>query len=108
MHALAASSVARHLRAILGWRRIGITIGISIGFGLLFSYGWTSGLPSLLSRTVLLGLVALLVFGLFERWPGRLPRWLERWVLQVIGVALATTISAAAIYWLSTAPGAPP
>jgi LytS/YehU family sensor histidine kinase len=63
---------------------------------------------SLLSRTVLLGLVAMLVYGVFEQWPRRLPRWIERWVLQVVGVGLVTPITAAVIYVLSTAPGAPP
>jgi len=38
---------------------------------------------------VLLGFMALLMFGLFEQWPKRLPAWLARWVLQVLGVALA-------------------
>jgi hypothetical protein len=32
-------------------------------------------------RAVLLGLLAMLVFGLFEQWPARLPAWLARWAL---------------------------
>jgi LytS/YehU family sensor histidine kinase len=40
-------------------------------------------------RTLFIGLVALTAFGLFEQWPRRLPAWMARWVLQVVGVALA-------------------
>jgi LytS/YehU family sensor histidine kinase len=50
----------------------------------------------------------MLVFGLFEQWPKRLPRWLARWVLQVLGVALVIPPTTAIIYWLSTHAGAPP
>ena len=101
--------------SVLGWRRVGFTLGISIVFGLLVSTHrmppWTQFAPRaawVLTCTVTMGLSAMLVFGLFEHWPGSLPRWLERWVLQVMGVALAMPIVTAAIYWLTTAPGAPP
>lgn len=105
----------RRLASILGWRRIGFTLGISIVFGLLLSIHslppwrhWAPRAAWVLTCTITLGLSAMLVFGLFERWPRNLPRWLERWVLQVLGVALAMPIVTAAVYWLSTAPGAPP
>jgi signal transduction histidine kinase len=107
MHATAVPAKPRGLALMLGWRRVRFTLGISIVFGLMMSFGWTSGLFSLLLRTTLLGLLAMLAFGLFEQWPKRLPRWLARWVLQVIGVAAAIPPSTAFIYWLSTAPGAP-
>ena len=50
----------------------------------------------------------MLVFGLFEQWPKRMPRWLARWVLQVVGVALAMPVTTFVIYVLSTETGAPP
>jgi len=93
---------------MLGWGRLRFTLSISIVIGLLFSFGWTSGLLSLLTRTMLLGLIAMLVFGLFEQWPKRLPRWLARWVLQVLGVALSIPLGTAVIYALSTRAGTPP
>jgi hypothetical protein len=68
---------------------------------------WKSGLLSALTRTVLIGVIAMLVFGLFEQWPKRLPRWLARWFLQVLGVALVIPPATALIYALSTEPGAP-
>ncbi|GAA0710818.1 hypothetical protein GCM10009105_12290 [Dokdonella soli] len=50
----------------------------------------------------------MLAFGLFEQWPKRLPAWLARWVLQVLGVAVAMPLATYAIYVLSTDAGAPP
>jgi LytS/YehU family sensor histidine kinase len=56
---------------------------------------------------VTLGLIGVLVFGLFEQWPKRLPRWLARWMLQVVGVGVAMPLSTFSIYVLSTRAGAP-
>ena len=98
----------RGLALLLGWRRVSVTLLISLSIGLLMSVGWTSGLASILTRTATLGLVAMLVFGLFEQWPKRLPAWLARWVLQVAGVAMTIPLATVAIYIFSTDPGAPP
>jgi two-component sensor histidine kinase len=92
---------------MLGWRRVRSTLAISVLFGLLVSFGWRSGLPSLLLRTVFIGLFAMLVFGVLEQWPKRLPAKLARWVLQVLGVALAVPLGTLLIYVLSTADGEP-
>lgn len=96
------------LARILGWGRLRFTLVLTILLGLLISLGWKSGLPSILLRTVTLGLLALLVFGLLEQWPRRLPAWLARWALQVVGVALVMPVGTYLIYLLSTAAGAPP
>ena len=47
-------------------------------------------------------LPALAVFGVFERWPANLPRWIARWGLQVIAVAVAVPFVVAIAYWLTT------
>ena len=107
MSALADSGKPRGLALMLNWRRVRFTILFSMALALLFSFGWKSGLPSLLFRAVLLGLTVMLVFGLFEQWPKRLPRWVARWVLQVIGVGVVIPPTTAIIYALSTPPGAP-
>ena len=107
MSATAIPAKPRGLALLLGWPRVRFTLLFSIAWGLLLSHGWKSGLWSILTRTVLLGLTAMLVFGFFEQWPKRLPRWLARWVLQVLAVALAIPPTMAIIYALSTAPGAP-
>ncbi|MCC6513754.1 MAG: histidine kinase [Geothrix sp.] len=96
------------LARILGLGRLRFTLGLTLLLGLLISLGWKSGLPSILLRTVTLGLLALLVFGLFEQWPRHLPAWLARWALQVLGVALIMPLGTYLIYELSTAAGAPP
>ena len=91
----------RALALMLGWRRVRFTLFLSLALGLLFSSRWGSlGVV----RVMLLGLCAMLAFGLFERWPKRLPAWLARWVLQVVGVALAIPIGTAVI----SAFGVPP
>ncbi len=108
MFSAATDAKPRALALMLGWRRLRFTLLASVGFGLLIGLGWTSGMASLMVRTVTLGLVAMLVFGLFEQWPRRLPAWLARWVLQVLGVAVAMPVATYTIYVLSTDAGAPP
>jgi hypothetical protein len=92
-----------------GWQRLAVALGLSLAMTLVLELHspWTSGLSSLLFRTVTLGLIAVLVFGLFEQWPRRLPRWLARWVLQVVGVGVAMPLTTFMIYVLSTKAGAP-
>jgi len=107
MTAAAVPAKPGGLALMLGWGRLRFTLSISIAIGLLLGIHWKSGPLSVLIRTVLLGLCAMLAFGLFEQWPKRLPRWLTRWVLQVVAVALAIPPSTAIIYWLSTRTGEP-
>jgi len=89
-----------------GWQRLAVALALSLAPAVLVHSGWT--LSSLLFRTVTLGLIAVLVFGLFEQWPKRLPRWLARWVLQVVGVGVAMPLTTVTIYVLSTKAGAHP
>ncbi len=89
-------------------RRLAVALSLSLAIGLLLSSTWTSGTASVLSRTMLLGIVATVVFGIFERWPRRLPAWIARWVLQVVGVGIAMPLTTVAVYILSTPTGAPP
>ena len=63
---------------------------------------------SLFVRTVVIGLSATAAFGLFEEWPSSLPRWLERWALQVVAVAALMPVTTVLIYVLSTPQGAVP
>jgi len=50
----------------------------------------------------MVGFLATLAFGLFEQWPRRLPRWLARSALQIIGIAVSVPFSALLAYWLTT------
>ena len=98
----------RGLALLLNGRRVRFTLIASLVIGFPIGLGWTSGLPSLLIRVLALGFFAMLVFGLFEQWPKRLPRWIARWVLQVLGVAIAMPFGTYWIYVWSTQAGAPP
>jgi len=108
MSAVTVPGKPHGLASLLGWHRVLFTLGLSTFMGLMLSFGWKQGALSVSIRTVTLGLIAMLVFGLFERWPKRLPGWFARWVLQVVGVAIAMPLSTYAIYVLSTDAGAPP
>ena len=89
-------------------RRVAVPLTISIGVGLLLLTHWKRSPSTLLLRTVILGLAATTAFSLFEAWPRRLPRWLQRWVLQVVAVGVSMPVTTVLIYVLSTPRGAPP
>ena len=96
------------LALLLGWQRILFTLVTALLLSIPLSLIWQSGTPSLIVRVVAVALFALLIFGVFEQWPKRMPDWFARWVLQVLGVALAIPVSTFAIWQWSTAAGAPP
>ena len=100
-----AAASARGLALLFNWRRVRFTLIASGLIGLLLSPSWTISLWELLARTVALGLTAMLVFGVFEQWPRRLPRWIARWVLQVATVALVMPCATFAIYIVTSKPG---
>jgi hypothetical protein len=89
-------------------RRAGVALTMSIGVGLLMLGIWKGSPYSLFLRTVILSLSATAVFGLFEVWPGSLPRWFQRWTLQVVAVGVLMPVTTLLIYVLSTPPSAPP
>jgi len=89
-------------------RRVAVALTISIAIGLLMMIHWKSSPSSLFLRTIILGLSATTAFALFEAWPRRLPRWLQRWALQVVAVGVFMPVTTLLIYVLSTPGGAPP
>jgi len=93
-------------------RRVAVALAISIGVGFLILTPWknhaAASPSSLFLRTILLGLSATTAFGLFEVWPRKLPRWLQRWALQVVAVGTSMPVTTMLIYILSTSRGAPP
>jgi hypothetical protein len=89
-------------------RRVAVGSTMAIGVALLMSITWAGSLSSLFARTTILGLSATAVFTLFEVWPRDLPRWLQRWVLQVVAVGLCMPITTSLVYVLGTPPGAAP
>jgi len=77
---------------VLSWKRVRYVLVACLLLSLLFR-DWHGSLVTLYGRLFFVGLFGLLVFGLFERWPARLPRWLARWALQVVGVTLAVPLA---------------
>src|SRR5262249_26155747 len=89
-------------------RRVAVALIMSTGVGLLMTGVWRSSPSSLFLRTSIIGLSATAAFGLFEVWPRSLPRWLQRWALQVIAVGVLMAVSTLVICVLSTGHDAPP
>jgi LytS/YehU family sensor histidine kinase len=87
---------------MLGWRRVRLTLIASTLFGLLLSIPSSTAAIIVVARAMLVGLAALLAFGLFERWPRRLPQWLARWVLQLVGIVAVMPLGALFAYWATT------
>jgi hypothetical protein len=108
MAAVSLPPPPRGLALAFGWRRLRFTLLFSFFWGALFGIGWTSGWWSAVVRFLAVGLVAMMVFGLFEQWPKRLPGWLPRWILQVFAVAACVPFTTVTLWIWSTEPGAPP
>ena len=89
-------------------RRVAVALTMSIVVGLLMLTTWVGSPASLFFRTIILGLSATTAFALFEVWPRSLPRWLQRWALQVVAVGVFMPVTTVLIYVLSTPEGAPP
>jgi len=106
MSATDAPAVPRVRAPMLGWRRVRVTLIASLLIGLLLGAASLVSTWIVVARTMIVGLCAMLVFGLFERWPARMPRWLARWVLQLAAIVATVPIGALLAYWLTT-DGAP-
>jgi Histidine kinase len=92
----------RGLAVMLGWRRVRFTLIVSTLFGLMLSAGSITPTPIVVGRAWIVGLSVMLVFGLLEQWPRRLPKWLARWVLQLIGIVVVVPFAALLAYLVTT------
>lgn len=95
-------------RAVLGWRRVRTVAIVCALFVLLFSFGWDASLWHLVARVYGVGFTLLLVFGLFEQWPSRLPPWMARWALQVVAVGMTVPLAFFVAFLVTTAADTPP
>jgi signal transduction histidine kinase len=89
-------------------RRAAVALTISVAVWLVLMTHWKGAALGLFLRTCILGLSATAAFALFESWPRKPPRWLQRWVLQVVAVGVFMPVTTLLIYILSTPAGAPP
>lgn len=102
MQPAAVSVKPRGLAVMVGSRRVLVTLIASGLIGLLLSLPSVSPLRLVVGRTALAGLIVMMAFGLFEQWPARLPRWLPRYVLQLVGVVFAVLFAAWMAYFITT------
>ena len=89
-------------------RRVAVALAVSIGVALLLLTLYSSSTSVLLLRAITIGLAATAVFSLFEVWPRRLPRGIERWILQVVAVGVAMPLTVFVMHRLATPEGARP
>jgi signal transduction histidine kinase len=89
-------------------RRVAVALTMSIVVGVLMIPTWRGSQSTLFFRTILLGLSATIAFACFEVWPRRLPRWIQRWALQVVAVGVVMPITTVAIYVLDPPPSGVP
>ncbi len=98
------SSRALAVAHLLGWRRLLLTLGLSLLFGTLNSLPPAAPAADVtIGHALVVGLATLLAFGVLERFPARLPSWLPRWVLQLIGVVVAVPAGALVAHAVSMA-----
>jgi two-component sensor histidine kinase len=95
------SSAPHGLARIFAWPRLRFVLAVSAGLGIISGLHTKTALPLDVLRAMFMGCVILLAFGVLEHRPQRLPNWLPRTVLRLIGVVLAVPLSAiimAAVY----------
>jgi len=96
------STLREDLTRVFHWRRVKVMLVTCFILHLPIFATWLASYPLLVGRVLFIGFAVLLAFGLFERWPARLPGWISRWGLQVVAVAAAVPISAAIAYTITT------
>jgi signal transduction histidine kinase len=102
MSTLATGIKPHGIAAIFAWRRVRFTLVVSALFGLLQSAVNEAPTLIIIARFVMVGLAALIAFGLFERWPRELPARLPRSVLQLVGIVVVIPFVAAIAYIITT------
>ena len=93
-----ASGFAR----VFAWPRLRFTLAVSAGFGFLLGLGNETSTLIVMIRAIIVGGAILLTFGCFERWPKRLPVWLPRTLLRMIGIVIVIPFAAALAYAVTT------
>jgi len=92
----------RGLARIYAWPRVRMALIVTLIFTLLLSATWQVAHWILVARLLFITGSALMVFGIFERWPQRLPGWVARWVLQVVAVELWIPVAVFIAYRMTT------
>ena len=101
MAAIPHSVRPRGLALLLGWDRVLATVCVSAALGLLLSLAYVVPVYVVIARAVVVGLIAMLAFGIVEQWPARLPRWAARWVVQLVAMVAVMPFAAFVAYWIT-------
>src|SRR4051794_23909623 len=92
----------RGLARLFAWRRFVVVLSVAALVGVVQSPSYVSTpVYAVMGRAMLIGIVALMAFGIFEQWPARLPGWIARWALQVCAVAFVVPWAVFAFYVLT-------
>jgi hypothetical protein len=97
-----AAAKPRGLALALSWTRVRFTLITSTIFGLMLSAGSVTPTPIVVARAWIVGFAVLLAFGLIEQRPRHLPKWLARWVLQLVAVMFVVPFAALLAYTVTT------
>ncbi len=92
---------------MFGWRRLAVALAGTLVYMAVLLPLWAGGLLDAAVMIVAVAVVALVVFGLLESWPRQLPSQLPRWLVQVVGLAIAIPATLWAIYLAVTPSGEP-
>jgi sensor histidine kinase YesM len=87
---------------IFAWPRLRFTLAVSAAFGVLLGINNDTSTLIVMLRAVIVGSAALFAFGLLEHRPKRLPAWLSRTVLRLIGIVVVIPFAAAFAYAVTT------
>lgn len=87
---------------LLGWRRLRYPLAAAALVGLLLMPGWQDHYWILFARLLFIAMTTTLAFGLFERWPARMPRRIARWVVQILAVAVVIPLAVFVAYIATT------
>ncbi|MBC3873852.1 sensor histidine kinase [Undibacterium flavidum] len=87
---------------IYNWQRVKVVLVVTLILSIMMKFTWASWWITIFVRLALIGMIQLTAFGIVERWPKHLPRWVARWVLQVAAVAIVVPFAAALSYTLTT------
>jgi signal transduction histidine kinase len=93
--------VHRGWRALVAWPRVKLWLVVTVVWALFRTATADPGLPVWLVRCGLVTAAAVLIFGVLEQWPRRLPPRLPRWVAQLLAVAVVIPPAAYAAYALT-------
>src|SRR5690349_12959777 len=92
----------RGFAAAVTWPRIRFTLIASILLGAMLSLPMETATWIVVIRAIIVGTASLLAFALFEQWPATEPRWVPRWVAQLLAIVAVVPLAALVAYWATT------